>query len=186
MVGKGHHRTSLHTPCTGAHAQVLSIFHLSFSYRFPCALDVHGSLRLLLVSMWLFRAVHSVLQPARSRMPHGISRRFACRLGIYVDEVLRAAYGAAENECVSVDVVDLRKLQTWFLRLQIRSSQPYSLNVRREARASRLYRHADCLQEILRSNVTLASRVLRDGLCHDRDALVHHTIKCSVLSASIT
>ena len=34
---------------------------------------------------------------------------------------------------VESDVTDLRKLQTWFPSSQIRSSQPCSLKVRREA-----------------------------------------------------
>ena len=73
---------------------------------------------LLLVSMWLFRAVHFVLQPARSRIPHGILRRFACRLGIYVDEVLHAAFGEAVKESVDANVADL---PNWLLSLQISS-----------------------------------------------------------------
>ena len=43
MVGKGHHRTSLHTPCTDAHAQVLSVLFLlcCLSPLFSCIdLDV--------------------------------------------------------------------------------------------------------------------------------------------------
>ena len=38
LVGKGQHHTSLHTPCTDTHAQVLSILFVfvSFSFFFMC------------------------------------------------------------------------------------------------------------------------------------------------------
>ena len=97
--------------------KVLSIFSCHFLSPFPCALDVHGSLRLF---FGLDVAVQSSSLCSAARSVENASwniEAIRCRLGIYVDEVLRAAYGAAENECVSVDVVDLRRLQIWFLKL---------------------------------------------------------------------
>ena len=53
-------------------------FSLVFYFRFLCALDVHVS------SSPLGLDVAAVLQPARLRMPHGISSVY--RQEIYVDE----------------------------------------------------------------------------------------------------
>ena len=70
----------------------------------------------------------------------------------------------------------LRKLQTCFLSLQTRSSQPCSLKVMREATESRLYRHADWPLGDFAVKRNTASRVLRDRLCHEvMTRFVHDT-----------
>ena len=75
LVGKGLHHTSLHTPRAVAQAQSLEPFSLVMFIFFPISsviLGIDGSLRFLLVSMWVIGvlAVISDLQRARSKVPH--------------------------------------------------------------------------------------------------------------------
>ena len=69
MVGKGLHHTSLHTLIHTTSSQHQGIFSFCHFLSVSCkTLGVNGSLRLLLVSMWLLRAtaVLSDLQCAQS------------------------------------------------------------------------------------------------------------------------
>ena len=73
-----------------------------------------GFLCFLLVSMWVFADMGSVLT-----------------------EHLRAKYGAAGKECVEADVADLRKLQTWLYDL----ADPQFTAVYAESQDERRKRH---------------------------------------------
>ena len=140
-----------------------------------------GVLGVLLVSMWVFGAdaVLSDLQRARAKVPHGSYRgdSFA-DMGSVLTKHLRAKYGEAVKECVDASVADLRKLQTWFYKL----ADPQLTAVYAESQDERRERH-DSIEtltahwENLQSNLTSwASRVLRDGLCHEVVMrFVHHT-----------
>ena len=142
-----------------------------------------GVLRLLLSFMCVLGvdAVLSDLQRARAKVPHGSYRgdSFA-DMGSVLTKHLRVKYGEAVKECVEADVADLRKLQTWLYKL----ADPQLTAVYAESQDERRERH-DSIEtltahwENLQSNVTSwASRVLRDGLCHEVVMrFVHHTTR---------
>ena len=105
-----------HTDALPHHHSTRASFFLSFSFRFLETLGVHGSLRLLLVSMWVFRAaaVLSDLQCVRSKMLHGISGVLFPDMGSVLTKHLFAKYSEAVKECFGAD---LRKLQSWLYEL---------------------------------------------------------------------
>ena len=128
-------------------------------------------------------AVLSDLQRARAKVPHGSYRgdSFA-DMGSVLTKHLRAKYGEAVKECVDANVAELRKLQSWLYEL----ADPELTALYAESQDERRERHdsIDTLTahwENLQSNVTSwASRVLRDGLCHEVVMhFVHHTTEAA-------
>ena len=99
-------------------------------------------------------------------------------MGSVLTKHLCAKYGEAVKECVESDVADLRTLQTCLYEL----ADPQPTAVYAERQDERRERHVSVETltsnwERLQSNVTsCATRVLRDGLCHDVVMrFVHHT-----------
>ena len=74
---------------------------VTFRYTvIDCGWVLEVSFSVFLDILYSATIIHGYLCPGL--MPYAAPRRFTCRHGIYVDKVLRAAYGAAVNECVEV------------------------------------------------------------------------------------
>ena len=127
------------------HSTRASFFFVMF-FPFSCeTLGVHGSLRLLLVSMWVFADMGSVLK-----------------------QHLRAKYGAAGKECVEADVADLRKLQTGLYDLADPQFTAVYAEIRMRAWVSRLSWNAERpLGDFIVERDIMDQLCLRNGLCHE-------------------